>query len=135
MTMKKSFIGKGIAFPLGVDSTGGLKLSEYEQNVEENILIILGTAPGERMMRPDFGCRIHDFVFYPNNASTAALVSYYVREALVKWEPRIEEVTVNARPDPARENVMLVDISYKIRRTNSRRNLVYPFYLRREQDL
>jgi phage baseplate assembly protein W len=133
--MKKSFIGKGIAFPLGVDSAGGLKLSEYEQNVEENILIILGTAPGERMMRPDFGCRIHDFVFYPNNASTASLVSYYVREALVKWEPRIEEVTVNARPDPTRENVMLVDISYKIRRTNSRRNMVYPFYLRREQDL
>ena len=86
-------------------------------------------------MRPDFGCRIHDLVFYPNNDSTAALVSFYVREALVKWEPRIEEVRVRAYPDPERENTLLVDISYKVRRTNNLRNLVYPFYLRREQDL
>ncbi len=133
--MKKSFLGRGIAFPVRLDARGNVALSEYEQNIEESIHIILGTAIGERVMRPQFGCQIHDLVFYPNNSSTAALVSFYVREALVKWEPRIEEVSVSSYPDPERENVLLVNISYRVRRTNNLRNLVYPFYLRREQDL
>lgn len=133
--MKKSFLGRGIAFPVRIDEKGNVAMSEYEKNIDESIHIILGTAPGERVMRPEFGCRIHDFVFYPNNESTAALVSFYVREALVKWEPRIEEVRVRAYPDPERENTLLVDISYRVRRTNNMRNLVYPFFLRREQDL
>jgi phage baseplate assembly protein W len=132
--VKRSFLGRGFAFPVGLDSRGNLALSEYEQNIEESIRIILGTAPGERVMRPEFGCRIHDYVFHPNNASTAAIVGFYVREALVKWEPRIEEVAVVARPDPSAENVMRVDVSYRVTRTNSVRNLVYPFYLRREQE-
>lgn len=133
--MKKSFLGKGIAFPVRLDARGNVALSEYEQNIEESIRIILGTAIGERVMRPEFGCRIHDFVFYPNNASTAALVSFYVREALVKWEPRIEDVSVTAYPDSERENTLLVNITYRVRKTNNMRNMVYPFYLRREQDL
>jgi len=133
--MKKSFLGKGIAFPVDLDARGNLSLSEHEKNINESIRIILGTAVGERVMRPEFGCRIHDFVFYPNNSSTAALVSYYVRESLVKWEPRIEEVSVTADPDANRENTLQVSISYRIRKTNNLRNLVYPFFLRREQDL
>jgi len=133
--MKKSFLGRGIAFPVRLDARGNVALSEYEQNIEESIRIILGTAIGERVMRPDFGCRIHDLVFYPNNPSTAALVSFYVREALVKWEPRIEQVSVTSEPDPERENTLNVNISYRVRRSNNLRNLVYPFYLRREQDL
>jgi hypothetical protein len=123
-----------VQFPVGLDARGGLGLSEFDQSIEEAIRIILGTAPGERVMRPEFGCRIHDYVFHPNNASTAALVGFYVREALVKWEPRIEDVAVSAHPDAARENVMTVSISYRVARTNSARNLVYPFYLRREQE-
>jgi len=133
--MKKNFLGRGLKFPVGLDARGNVALSEYEQNIEESILIILGTAPGERVMRPDFGCKIHDFVFWPNNPSTASLVGFYVREALVKWEPRIEDVRVTAAPDPDRENVMLIDITYRVGRTNNIRNLVYPFFLRREQDL
>lgn len=133
--MTKSFLGRGIAFPFRVDSRGNVALSEYEQNIEESIQIILGTAIGERVMRPLFGCRIHDLVFHPNNASTAALASFYVRDALVKWEPRIENVSVTAYPDPERENCLLIDITYRVRRTNNLRNLVYPFFLRREQDL
>jgi len=133
--MKKNFLGRGIQFPVGLDARGSVALSEYEQNIEEAIGIVLGTAPGERVMRPEFGCKIHDFVFHPNNASTAAMAGFYVREALVKWEPRIEDVRVSANPDPDRENVMLIDITYRVSRTNSVRNLVYPFYLRREQDL
>jgi len=133
--MKKHFLGRGIAFPVALDARGNLALSEYEQNIEESIRILLGTAPGERPMRPDFGCRIHDFVFYPNSVSTASLVSFYVREALAKWEPRIQDIRVTAAPDPSRENVLGIEIGYRVRRSNNTRNLVYPFYLRREQDL
>ncbi|HOU52938.1 GPW/gp25 family protein [Myxococcota bacterium] len=133
--MKKDFLGRGFAFPMRLDPKGSVALSEGEQNIEECIRLLLGTAPGERPMRPDFGCRIHDFVFYPNNANTASLVAYYVREALAKWEPRIEDIRVSATPDPVQENAIRVDIRYRIRRSNNTRNLVYPFYLRREQDL
>lgn len=133
--MKKNFLGRGIAFPVGLDARGNLSLTDHELNIEESIQVVLGTAPGERVMRPLFGCKIHDFVFHPNNSSTAALISFYVRESLVKWEPRIEEVSVSAQPDPSLENTMQVHISYRVRRTNNLRNLVYPFYLRREQDL
>jgi phage baseplate assembly protein W len=120
---------------VALDAQGNLGLSEHEQNIEESIRILLGTAPGERPMRPDFGCRIHDFVFYPNSMSTASLVSFYVREALAKWEPRIQDIRVTAAPDPTRENILTVEIGYRVRRSNNTRNLVYPFYLRREQDL
>ena len=133
--MKKDFLGRGFAFPMRLDPKGSVALSEGAQNIEECIRLLLGTAPGERPMRPDFGCRIHDFVFYPNNANTASLVAYYVREALAKWEPRIEDIRVSATPDPVQENAIRVDIRYRIRRSNNTRNLVYPFYLRREQDL
>ena len=133
--MKKNFLGRGVRFPVSLDARGNLALSELEENIEESIQIVLGTALGERVMRPDFGCKIHDYVFHPNNASTASLVSYYVREALVKWEPRIEDIAVQAAPDSSRENVMAVAVTYRVRRTNNLRNLVYPFYLRREQDL
>jgi len=132
--MKKTFLGKGIGFPVRLDAKGNVALTEFEQNIEEAIQIIIGTAPGERIMRPEFGCRIHDFVFYPNNSSTASLVSFYVREALQKWEPRVDSIEVAAYPDVEMENVMRIDVNYRIRRTNSPRNLVYPFFLRREQE-
>lgn len=133
--MKKNFLGRGWSFPVGVDSTGVIALSEFERNIEQSLLLILGTAPGERVMRPDFGCRIHEYVFHPNNANTAALVAYHAREALVKWEPRVDEVIVQAYPDSQNDNVLLVDIKYRVIRTNDLKNMVYPFYLRREQDL
>ncbi len=133
--MKKSFLGRGWQFPIGVDESGGIVLSAEDQNIQECIRVILGTAPGERLMRPDFGSYIHNYVFRPNTASTASLVSYYAREALEKWEPRIDNIAVDAYPDPSAENVMLISIQYRVRTTNSLENMVYPFYLRREQDL
>lgn len=133
--MRKSFLGKGLSFPMGVDGQGKLRLSEMDANIEQSLMLILGTAPGERVMRPDFGCEIHDYVFHPNNATTASLVSYYTREALVKWEPRVEEVRVRAYSDSLEENLMRVDITYRVIRTNDLKNMVYPFYLRRENDL
>jgi len=131
----KSFLGSGVKFPFRINSVGGISMSNGGENIEESVRCIVGTAVGERVMRPTFGCRIHDFVFHPNSSSTAGLVSFYVLEALQKWEPRIDEISVDADPDGERENVMMVSVSYKVRSTNVDYNLVYPFYLRREQDL
>lgn len=131
----KDFLGRGIAFPMGVDAYGALATSGHEDNISEAIQIILGTAIGERLMRPDFGCRIHDLVFHPVNPNTCALASISVREAITKWEPRVEDVQVYVYPDPTAENAILVNIEYRVRRTNNLHNMVYPFFLRREQDL
>ena len=131
----KSFLGRGLQYPLRISAFGGMSMSEGADNIEEGVQCIIGTAVGERVMRPTFGCRIHDFVFHPNSASTAGMVAFYVREALTKWEARITDVEVKAFTDPGNENVMLVEVNYKIRSTNDDKNFVYPFYLRREQDL
>lgn len=132
---QKSFLGSGLRFPLGVNAVGGVAMSEGSDNIEESIRIIIGTAVGERVMRPLFGSRVHDFVFHSNSESTAGLVAFYVREALIKYEPRITDIRVVAKPDAKRDNVMSVSVRYTIRSTNVDHNLVYPFYLRREQDL
>ncbi len=133
--MKKNFLGRGWRHPIGVDAQGGTAMSSADDNIEQAIRVLLGTAIGERVMRPDFGCYIHDYVFYPNNASTAALVAYYAAASIRKWEPRVDELEVRAYPDRSAENRLLIDISYRVISENNRRNLVYPFYLRREQDL
>ena len=127
--MSHSFLGQGFRFPLGVDGTGGVALTSHEENIEESIRIILGTAPGERIYRPRFGCRVHDFVFAPNNAHTCNLVAFHAQESLLKWEPRIRDIDVRCRPDPDEENTLLLEIGYAVRATNSHYNLVYPFYL------
>jgi phage baseplate assembly protein W len=133
--MAKSFLGRGLKFPLQINAFGGMATSDGDENIEDGVRCIIGTAVGERVMRPSFGCRIHDFVFHPNSSTTAGMVSFYVREALQKWEPRITDVQVSANPDPKNENVLSVEVKYKIRSTNIDKNYVYPFYLRREQDL
>jgi len=133
--MRKSFLGKGWSFPLRVSGAGGIEMAEERQSIEQSIRVILGTAVGERVMRPDFGCHIHDYVFRPNSPSTASLISYYVKEAITKWEPRVQNTSVKAYPDPHAENTLLIDISYQVRSSNTLENMVYPFYLRREQDL
>jgi len=132
--MKKDFLGKGFTFPLQIDSSGGVSLNTYEENIESSLNIIIGTRPGERVMRPDFGCRIHELVFQPNNNATATLAAFYVREAIRKWEPRVENVRVTAFPDTQKDNVLVINLSYRVIRTNNQRNMVYPFYLRREEN-
>lgn len=131
----KDFLGRGLAFPMGVDAYGALRSSDHEANISEAIRVILGTCVGERVMRPDFGCRIHDLVFHPVNPNTCALASLHVREAITKWEPRIEDVQVQSHPDPIQENAVLIHIEYRVSRTNTLENMVYPFFLRREEDL
>lgn len=134
-TTARSFLGKGIAFPLRINASGAMAMSEGADNIEQGVRSILGTAIGERVMRPLFGCRIHDYVFHPNSPTTAGFVAFYVREALDKWEPRIREVEVDAFADNDNPAQLNVHIRYQIIATNEDRNLVYPFYLRREQDL
>lgn len=133
--MKRNFLGQGLGFPLRINNRGNLTLSEGERSIEESVRIILGTAPGERVMRPDFGCRVHELIFHPNNHSTSSLASYYAREALIKLEPRIRDVEVDAYPDPMDDNVLQLRISYRVIATNDMRNMVYPFYLRKEEVL
>jgi uncharacterized protein len=128
--MAKDFLGHGLGFPVEIDDTGALPYASAENKVQQSLLIILGTARGERVMNPDFGSRLHELVFEPNNSSTKGRIVQYVNEAIVKWEPRVEISRVNVTTDPATAGKVLVDIEYRVRATNSRFNLVYPFYLR-----
>jgi len=127
--MAKEFLGVGWKFPVQVDSRGLIAMSEFEQDIREAIRIIVGTAKGERVMRPDFGCGIHDFVFAAMNTTTIGLIESAVREALIRWEPRIELLNVRVSTEQAQLGQLLVGIDYRVRATNNEFNLVYPFYL------
>lgn len=124
----RDFLGVGWAFPVGVDARGRIALARQERDIEEAIRIILLTPKGQRVMRPEFGCQIHDLMFAPNDATTAGLAAYYVEEALGMWEPRISVKEVNARPDPENQARLLIDISYEVKATHDSRSLVFPFY-------
>lgn len=128
MTVEKDFLGKGWKFPVSIKNEK-IASAEGDDSIKESIMIIIGTAKGERVMRPDFGCGIQELVFAPNNTSTATLISVYIKEALLKWESRIEVLNVSAVPDKEKGNRININIEYRIRTTNTRRNIVYPFYL------
>ncbi len=123
------FVGAGWAFPLATDATGGIALVVREREIEEAIRLILATAPGERPMRPEFGCRVHDHVFAPINAATAGAISNDVRSALEQWEPRIDVVDVRVSFDGADSGSLYIDVSYLIHGHSDPRNLVFPFYV------
>ena len=129
MSASEEFIGSGLAFPLRVTTTGNVALVSREREIEESIALILGTAPGERPLRPEFGCTIHDYVFAPADAATAGEIADAVRRALIRWEPRIEVGDVIVTPDPANDGLLYVDVGYRIRHANDPRNLVFPFYV------
>jgi len=130
----KNHLGKGWRFPVDVNRNGAVATSNEEDVVRESIHIILGTAPGERVMRPLFGCEIHDLLFAPNNPNTAGLAAHYCVESLQKWEPRIQDVEAQAVPSKDEPNKLLIHIRYKIRSTGSAHNMVYPFYIRRTEE-
>jgi len=127
--LDRDFIGRGWPFPVRTDTDGRLRLTGGEEKIRQSIWIILGTAPGERQMRPDFGCGVHDLVFQPNTAGLRALVAQRVRESLTRWEPRIDVVEVKAETPPEGRNYLLIRIDYRIRGNNAFHNLVYPFFL------
>jgi phage baseplate assembly protein W len=125
----EQFIGAGWAFPLRTDRTGSIALVTKEREIEESIRLILATAPGERPMRPDFGCAIHDSVFAPADAATAGQLAFEVRSSLDRWEPRIDVVDIQVKFDAVDEGTLYIDVQYAIRGTNDPRNLVFPFYV------
>lgn len=133
MNRDKEFIGQGWAFPLQVNPRGELALVTGSTDIEQAIGIILGTIPGERVMRPNFGCRAWELIFAPNNAATRSLLVSYVRQALEFWEPRIELLDVSIEIDPNEDSALLVEIAYRTKTTHDQRSIVYPFYIMGEE--
>jgi phage baseplate assembly protein W len=128
--MSKAFLGRGWKFPVAVDTTSGrIAMSAYEQDIRESIRIILATAPGERLMRPDFGCGIHDLVFSTISRATVGLFESRVREAIIKWEPRVEIIAVEISTREASNGKLEIQLTCRVRDTNNEFNLVFPFYL------
>jgi phage baseplate assembly protein W len=130
----REYIGQGLAFPLQVNPRGGIALASGAHDIEQAIRIILMTAPGERVMRPEFGCRIHELVFAPHDPATESLAIFYVEEALERWEPRIELQDVIVSPATRQDGVLLIEIKYQIKDTHDERSIVYPFYLTGEEE-
>lgn len=130
-----SFVGRGISWPMGVDHTGAIALSDGPADVERSMRIVLSTAPGERVMRPQFGCRVWELMFEPVNSNTRGLMAEAVRDALAQWEPRITVEDVEVVPDEADASLVRIVVRYTLRTTNDERNLVHPFYvIPREQE-
>ncbi len=127
--MSADFLGVGWTSPVSLSSNGQVEMAHYEEAVRQSIWMILSTAPGERLMRLDFGCGIHDLVFASNSAATIGQLSNAVNQALIQWEPRIDLLSVEVFPDPDLPGRLLIQINYQVRTTNNRFNLVYPFYL------
>ena len=122
-------IGTGLAFPLGVSRSGVLAFARDDEDVRQAISIILSTAPGERPMRPEFGCGVHDYVFDVIDAATLGRMEEEIRKALERWEPRIDVVDGDCELDPSAPGKLSITIGYRLRATNDVRNLVYPFYV------
>jgi Bacteriophage baseplate protein W len=126
--MAEEFVGQGIGFPVRTDATGSLTLVAGETEIREAIRLILGTAMGERPMRPEFGCGIHDLVFAPSDGRTAGRAAYEVRMSIERWEPRVTLHDVDVTFDDDAPGTMLISLTYSVRGTNDPRNLVFPFY-------
>jgi uncharacterized protein len=128
--LAQDFLGRGWAFPIKLMAGGNrLVVTGGVDKVEQSIWLILSTAPGERQLRPEFGCGIHDLVFEPNTAALRGLVRATVEAALTRWEPRIDLLDVRVDTGPEQRNVLLVQIDYRLRENNAVFNLVYPFFL------
>lgn len=131
----KTFLGNGLNFPLKTDARGQLVLVTGAEDIEQSIRIILSTRPGERVMRPTFGCRAHELLFEPRSAATASLLQEYVYQALRMWEPRIDILQVNVIHDGGQEGALLAEIHYEIKATHDARSIVFPFYIADEPEL
>ena len=131
----KTFLGNGLNFPLRTDAHGQVLLVTGSEDIDQSIRIIIGTTPGERVMRPTFGCRANELLFEPSSAGTVSLLQSYVLDALRMWEPRIEVLSVNVSSEEAKNGILLADIQYQIKSTHDTRSIVYPFYIAQEQEL
>ena len=123
------FLGRGWSFPVTADSAGEIRTVAGEADIEQAIRLILETSPGERVMRPEFGCGIHDYVFETINTTMKTRITNEVTDALQRWEPRVEVLDVDAELADRATGRLDIEISYRVRQTNNEFNLVYPFYL------
>ena len=123
------FIGRGILWPLRVDQSGSIALGSGPDDINASIRMAIMTAPGERVMRPQFGCRIWDLLFEPINANTLGLMGEAIRDTVSQWEPRVDLEDVAVEPDPVSASRVTIDLRYRVKATNDRRNLVFPFYV------
>ncbi len=129
----REFIGQGLTFPLQINQRGEIALAKGTTEIEQAIRVILETYPGERVMRPEFGCRAKELLFAPRNSETQGMMERYVRQALRRWEPRIEVTGVNVTAEPNPDGAFLVEINYLVKATHNERSIVYPFYLAAEE--
>jgi phage baseplate assembly protein W len=125
----ESFIGRGFAWPMRVDHTGSIALTNGAADLDQSLRVILMTAPGERLMRPQFGCRIWDLLFEPITSNLLGMIAQAVRDAVAQWEPRVKLEDVTPTVDPDDNGLIRISLTYSVRSTNDRRNLVYPFYV------
>jgi phage baseplate assembly protein W len=126
---KRTFLGSGWRWPLAISSQGGIAMVHEADDIHEAILNVLQTSPGERVMRPEFGCGIHDLIFAPINARTFGLIDRHIRQGLGRWEPRAEVTDVDISVDPDNDARLLIHITYQVKATHDERSLVYPFYI------
>jgi Bacteriophage baseplate protein W len=129
MMRDNSFVGTGWGWPVETDPTGAIAMVSGPDEIEQAMYLILATAPGERPMRPEFGCRLQEHVFAPADAGTAALIAAEVRASLLRWEPRVTVEDVLVTADADEPSTLWIDVHYTIRSTYDRRNLVFPFYV------
>jgi phage baseplate assembly protein W len=131
MDERKEWLGRGFGYPLRLDmATGAVAMASYEEDVREALRILVETSPGERVMRPDFGCGIRDLAFALVDVSTITRIETMVREAIVRYEPRVELIDIRIDPLQAADGLLLIEVAYRIRRTNQTDNMVYPFFFR-----
>lgn len=124
-----SMLGRGLSFPFQIDDVGRPRLASGSERVRQCLLMVLATAPGERVMRPDFGCAIHDLLFQPNDAALHGVVIERVRDAVLRWEPRVDLLGVSVDVPPDMPDCLLIRVDYRVRADNHAGNLVYPFFL------
>jgi phage baseplate assembly protein W len=129
----REFLGQGLAFPLQFNPRGQIALAAGDRDIEQAIHLILSTMPGERVMRPNFGCKAWELMFAPISSETGSLMGHYVTEALGFWEPRIEVNSVEAYRDPTDDGSLLVEVQYTVKSTHDPRSIVYPFFIVDEQ--
>lgn len=127
--MSVDFLGRGWRFPILPDETGCLGYSDGDENVEQSLRVLLQTRVGERVMRGDFGTRLPELLFYPGSVQNLRALEREVENAVTRWEPRVELLDVTAEKDPVDDSHVTVSIAYRVLRSNSRRSVVFPFYL------
>jgi hypothetical protein len=128
-----TFLGRGWKFPLKFEN-GAIAMSEAEEDVDESLRILLGTYPGERLMRPDYGCRLRDYCFRNYEESTIVQLDEEIRNSIDNFEPRVTVENTDYKMDEVND-VLQIIVDYKVIATNSRRNLVYPFYINEGTDI